>query len=166
MRLNLGEILEIPGGSVPFSCQLDAERLMLPSVSAFEGPVTAAGTVCNSAGALTLYGAIHADMTRICDRCMSPYRQTKDLPVELHLSADPDSGDDPEMFPIEPDGTLELSDALETSFILDMDAKSLCREDCLGLCERCGANLNDGPCTCRRQTDPRLAVLGQLLDKE
>ena len=36
---------------------------------------------------------------------------------------------------------------------------------CKGLCERCGANLNDGPCGCKATADPRLAVLEQLLDK-
>ena len=31
-------------------------------------------------------------------------------------------------------------------------------------CPRCGANLNDGPCGCKPEKDPRLAVLEQLLD--
>ena len=34
------------------------------------------------------------------------------------------------------------------------------------LCDRCGKNLNDGPCGCTAETDPRLAVLGQLLEQE
>ena len=32
------------------------------------------------------------------------------------------------------------------------------------LCPRCGADLNLGPCGCKREKDPRLAVLEQLLD--
>ena len=39
-------------------------------------------------------------------------------------------------------------------------------EDCKGLCSTCGKNLNLGPCGCRKQIDPRFAVLEQLLDKE
>ena len=39
-------------------------------------------------------------------------------------------------------------------------ASALCR------CDRCGKNLNDGPCDCVPEADPRLAVLGQLLEQE
>ena len=35
-----------------------------------------------------------------------------------------------------------------------------------GLCEHCGKNLNDGPCGCPKEIDPRMAVLEQLLDNK
>ena len=38
--------------------------------------------------------------------------------------------------------------------------------DCAGLCDRCGANLNLGPCRCQKPRDPRMAVLEQLLDNK
>ena len=57
----------------------------------------------------------------------------------------------------------DLDEILTTAFVLNMDSKLLCRPDCKGLCCRCGKNLNDGPCGCRPEVDPRLAVLGQLL---
>jgi uncharacterized protein len=57
-----------------------------------------------------------------------------------------------------------LDEVLTTLFILDMDTKFLCREDCAGLCPQCGKNLNDGPCGCKKPRDPRMAVLEQLLD--
>ncbi|MGI6029666.1 MAG: YceD family protein [Candidatus Heteroscillospira sp.] len=166
MRLNLNEIIEIPGGSVPFRCELDAERLKGPSVLSFEGTPVAEGIVRNIAGALTLTGSIRADMLRVCDRCMGEYRQEKLLPVEVHLSVEVEDDENPDIYPIENDGWLELSDVLETCFILDMEAKSLCKDDCAGLCQTCGANLNLGSCNCRASIDPRLAVLGQLLDRE
>ncbi|MDP3487678.1 MAG: DUF177 domain-containing protein [Bacillota bacterium] len=41
----------------------------------------------------------------------------------------------------------------------------LCRTECLGLCSVCGANLNVEECKCgERIIDPRLAVLGRLLN--
>ena len=45
-----------------------------------------------------------------------------------------------------------------------MDSRFLCREDCKGLCPKCGKDLNDGPCKCGEDQDPRLAVLAQLLE--
>ena len=69
MRLNLREIIEIPGGSVPFSQELDTALLDFPSVRAYTAPITAEGKVVNTAGILTLQGKLHAEMLCVCDRC-------------------------------------------------------------------------------------------------
>ena len=69
MRLNLREIIEIPGGSVPFSQELDTALLDFPSVRAYTAPITAEGKVVNTAGILTLQGRLHAQMLCVCDRC-------------------------------------------------------------------------------------------------
>ena len=54
-----------------------------------------------------------------------------------------------------------------TDLLLALPTKHLCREDCRGLCPRCGKNLNEGLCGCREdKVDPRLAVLAQLMDGE
>ena len=57
----------------------------------------------------------------------------------------------------------DLTDIVRTAFVLNMDSRLLCREDCKGLCFRCGKDLNEGPCGCQAEADPRLAVLKTLL---
>lgn len=164
MRINLCEIIEMSGKSLPFSVQLETERLMLPSIKEFLSPPHAAGEIVNTAGALTLKGSISSNLVRICDRCGCEYEVSLETPVIAKLAADFTGDDDPEIFAL--DGNwLDLSDVLEICFILSMEQKSLCAEDCAGLCSKCGKNLNDGPCGCKKEIDPRLAVLGQLLDK-
>lgn len=166
MKLDLREIIEVPGGRVPFRCRLEPEELDFPSVAAFLSPPEAEGEVRNTAGVLTLTGTLHAEMQRICDRCGRHFSQEKTLALEVPLSAETpaeDMGGDADLFYLE-DGALDLTEVLETCFILDMEAKCLCREDCKGLCPGCGADLNEGPCACRKSTDPRMAVLEQLLD--
>ena len=64
------------------------------------------------------------------------------------------------------DGAVDVGDLARTAMILEMDAKTLCSEDCRGLCPGCGVNLNQGSCTCRKEADPRLAVLASLLKKD
>ena len=62
---------------------------------------------------------------------------------------------------------LELDEVLIPELILDMEMAVLCREDCKGLCPKCGANLNRGECGCsRREIDPRLAVLQRILEEK
>ena len=86
--------------------------------------------------------------------------------VHGHLGevADVDTSTPNTLFVIDRGGNELLVPARE-EFILDMDMKFLCREDCKGLCSTCGKNLNLGPCGCRKEIDPRFAVLEQLLDK-
>ena len=163
MRLDLREIIEIPGGSVPFSCELETDRLDFPAVVAYKSAPKAEGRVKNEAGVLHLTGSITAEMTCLCDRCGAEFDGTKRTELDATI-VEEDTGVNPELFILEGD-EIDLSEILSTCFILDMDSKFLCSEDCKGLCSGCGKNLNLGPCGCQKKIDPRFAVLEQLLDK-
>ena len=163
MRLNLREIIEIPGGSVPFEAELDTENLYFPSVTAYISNPRAVGQVKNEAGVLHLTGKLVAEMVCVCDRCGAEFDSVKELELDATI-VEEDTGINPELFVLEGD-EIDLSEVLSTCFILDMETKFLCSEDCKGLCSGCGKNLNLGACECRKPVDPRFAVLEQLLDK-
>ena len=44
--------------------------------------------------------------------------------------------------------TIILDDIISTFFIMNFPSKILCMENCKGLCDKCGQNLNDGECDC------------------
>ena len=163
MKLDLREIIEVPGSSVSFACELETETVMFPHIREYITPPRASGVVKNSAGLLTLEGTLTARLTQVCDRCLEEFTADKTVPLSAVLADSPQDAESAEVFPLSGD-ELDLSDVLEALFVLEMDSKSLCREDCLGLCPDCGANLNEGDCSCGKKIDPRLAVLGQLLD--
>lgn len=164
MFLDLHELIEVPGRRADFACELDGERLAFPALVRFLGPVKAAGVVKNEAGILSLEAEIDAEMRLCCDLCAAEFTRRLALPIRATLQADaPEDDEDDTLFPLEGDG-IDVSSVLETCFILQTDMRFLCRPDCRGLCPRCGKNLNDGPCGCTEDVDPRLAVLGQLLD--
>ena len=96
MKLNLREIIEIPGGSVPFAQELDTALLDFPSVRAYTAPITAEGKVVNTAGILTLQGKLHAQMLCVCDRCGAEFPRTVDLDLHADITADAQD-DDPEV---------------------------------------------------------------------
>ncbi|MBR3292888.1 MAG: DUF177 domain-containing protein [Oscillospiraceae bacterium] len=163
MRLNLSRIIEIPGESVSFETELETEGLEFPAVRAYLTKPHAVGRVVNEAGVLRLEGTLTAELDCVCDRCGTPITRTKQTPLHATI-VEEDDGENPELFLLE--GTeIDLDEILVTNFVLDMESKLLCREDCQGLCHRCGKNLNLGPCGCGKEKDPRLAVLEQLLDK-
>ena len=163
MRLNLSSIIEVPGGSVPFECELETDGLDFPSVRAYVGKPHAEGRVFNEAGILHLKGTLTAEMICVCDRCGEEFESLKQMQLDATI-VEENPEDDPSLYVLQ-GNEIDLDEILSTCFILDMETKFLCREDCKGLCPTCGRNLNLGPCGCRKSLDPRFAVLEQLLDK-
>jgi uncharacterized protein len=82
--------------------------------------------------------------------------------VRILFTEDQDN-EDPAAVIIPPrSADLELGDVIREALILAAPEYPLCREDCRGLCPRCGAELNEGPCGCRSEADPRWAALDAL----
>jgi len=165
MWLDLSKIIEMPGAETGFELTLDPEHLTDPAVQGYASLPEASGKVVNTAGLLNLRGTVKANMTLTCDRCGRSFDREKVLRVDVPLVADAEEEVGPEVFEIEGDG-IDVSEVLETCFILDMETKHLCSEDCKGLCPTCGKDLNEGPCDCTKPRDSRFAVLQQLLDDE
>ena len=163
--MNLHEILITPGSRLPFRQELSIERLDDPSILEYSVIPLGEGIIENTAGALMLRGSIKARMRCTCDRCTAEFEKLVDLPLEIPLATELQDEEDPDYYLIDGD-ELDLCDLLETAFILGMDTQYVCKEDCKGLCWRCGANLNYEPCRCKAETDPRLAVLEQLLENK
>ena len=163
MSIDLRAVIQNPGSRLPFRRELAADRLNSPSVVSFIEPPVGEGVIANNAGALTLRGSITAALRCVCDRCTAEFEKRVDIPLEVPLATELQDEENPDYFLLEGD-ELDIDDLLESGYILNMDSQFLCREDCKGLCPRCGADLNDGPCDCGKELDPRLAVLEQLLD--
>ena len=131
----------------------------------FAHPVRVSGAVRNMAGALSLEGTAETTLELVCDRCLKPFSQDLALPVSTLLAEELEDEENDKIVLLQ-DGAADLDEIFTTALVLSMDAKHLCSEDCKGLCPTCGADLNLGPCQCRKEPDPRFAALAQLLDKE
>ena len=161
--MNLHELLLNPGSRLPFRCELSTDRLDFPAGLSYTAAPVGEGFIVNNAGALTLRGTLSAAMRCVCDRCAAEFDREVSYPLDVPLASELQDEENPDYFLLEGD-ELDLEELLETVFILNMDTRFLCRADCKVLCSRCGNNLNEGTCDCRTESDPRLAVLEQLLD--
>jgi len=152
---------------VPFETALDLSDLDFGGCCPAQEPVLAKGTVKNSAGVLLMHGTVETTLHGVCDRCAKPFLRKVSYPLEAVLVKELESEEDADewVFLIEND-CADLTDIIRTAFVLNMDSRLLCKEDCKGLCFRCGKDLNEGPCDCQPEADPRLAVLKQLLKGE
>ena len=164
MRLNLREIIHVPGASLPFEFSLDLSGEVFFGEQPVTNPVLVSGRVRNTADVLTLEGTATSELEYTCDRCMKPFRREKTVELQ-YLLAEAIEGEDEEEIVLLEDGEVDIGELAYTAFILDMDTKHLCSEDCKGLCPGCGVDLNETACRCKKQVDPRWAALEQLLDK-
>lgn len=116
-------------------------------------------------GVLFLRAQAQYAIEKPCDRCGKRTRRefTREFSHTLVMSLEDMEPDDDEVISV-PDGTADLSQVFREDVLLDLPAKFLCREDCKGLCPRCGKDLNEGECSCDRgEIDPRLEALKALL---
>ena len=166
MLLGLSKIIECPGESVSFSTSVDLSDLRFGNCCPVSEPVLASGTVRNTAGVLMMKGMITTTIHGVCDRCANDFTRDEEIPLDVVLVTEmaDEENEDEWVFPLEGDSA-DLEDIVRTVFVLNMDSKLLCSDDCKGLCHRCGKNLNDGPCDCQKELDPRFAALRQLLEK-
>ena len=164
MLLGLSKIIDCPGASVPFSASVDLSDLQFGTCCPAREPVTASGVVRNTAGVLVMTGTVSARLEGVCDRCASEFTRDVEYPIDAVLVTElaDEENEDEWVFPLEGDSA-DLDDIIRTVFVLNLDSKLLCREDCKGLCCGCGKNLNEGPCSCQKELDPRFAALKQLL---
>ena len=71
--------------------------------------------------------------------------------------------DDYDDYIVVENNVLDLDALINEEIQLFLPIKMLCKEDCKGLCQGCGKNLNYEKCECEKEVDPRLAALSDLL---
>lgn len=164
MKLDLKQIASQPGQVLPFAFQLDLSQVEWNGSYPMPEPISVEGSVRNMAGALLLQASLTGTLSLTCDRCAKPFTREKRVDYETLLAMELENGESDDIVLVDRDGVLDLDELMGDVFLLNLDTKNLCSEDCKGLCPGCGANLNEESCRCRKEVDPRLAKLAQLLE--
>ena len=123
---------------------------------------------------IRLQGKLDTSLEVVCARCLEPVVYKVDRSFDLlYRPLGTDAGHE-ELSVTDAEAeigyyqgeSLLLEDALREQVLLAVPLKTLCREDCRGLCPHCGKNLNDGECACAEQMeDPRWAALKEIRDR-
>jgi len=110
-------------------------------------------------------GRLTSQVRGACRRCLADVTVPVGVSVEALFTEEPDAAD-PSVYVIPPNTTvLDLSEAVREELLLGIPEYVLCRDDCAGLCPRCGQDWNQGPCSCPGLTDSRWAGLEALKGK-
>jgi uncharacterized protein len=115
-----------------------------------DGPVEVRGRLQETGQAEFFWHATLTGRFRgACRRCLTEFTYPFATDVDALFSANPDAADDPSVYPLDqPVSRVDVRHAVREELALSTTGFPLCREDCAGLCSRCGADLNAGPCSC------------------
>lgn len=162
MLVNLKDIFA--GGSpITIDYQMDLSEEEAPGGGfPFPEPVHITGRIENRAGVVLLHAHVEAARNARCDRCLLPVVKPMDVSLENVLVTE-SQGDDSDEILVCSEQMLDMDALVKTNLMLALPMKELCREDCKGLCPRCGKNLNEGPCACKPEGHPAFQKLREML---
>lgn len=167
--------------------QLDTEPLAFDERLSLEPERLGGGTVASAVavrlgGEVRVHGGVYAVAGRCraegalaCARCLEPVAWSADESFSVEYRRAPDGGGDRELGLEEDelevsflDGDqLDLEELAVEQVLLALPMRTLCAEDCAGLCPRCGANRNlPEACRCQPEPDPRWQGLAGLAERE
>lgn len=164
MKIDIGKLFDADEQEIPIKLEMDLSQIKWWNGNPFQAPAVVSGTVGNKLGIVTINYSVEAELKALCDRCLKEEAKDVKYCFTHILMRSLNDVDNDEYIVIE-DGILDLLELVNADVLLELPIKSLCSEDCKGLCPQCGANLNETSCGCKAKTvDPRLEALLQLLD--
>lgn len=140
-------------------------------VEAIESPIDVKIEIYRVGQKFVLNGVFKGTLRVICDRCLDTYSQEIESGFNSFLIPAPEDVEKAELELMEDDmevafirdDEVNLHDIIREQLYLSLPIKCLCSNNCLGLCAKCGSNLNKISCEClKEQGHPGFAILNKL----
>ena len=165
--LPISQIVGKTGESMEFSLSEQIENTAgYPDVVCFSEPVTIEGVLKNTGKQMVLNAVCCTEAKILCSRCLAEVN----VPISFQIEetfypagyTEQEKEKEAETFS---DDRIDVSGIIERGILAGLPMKVVCREQCKGLCSKCGKNLNEGPCSCdHTEFDPRLESLRSLFN--
>ena len=168
MQLNISKVLNEPNSEFIFESKLDISDFEpTEGIVSFPKEVDVKLEIKNILQSVSLTLKVNVLYFTVCDRC------AKDItvPIEFEFESAVKVGSeleilDDDILVIDSSDSLDLKELVINVLLMNLPMKTLCSEDCKGLCSDCGIDLNVSECDCKKnKIDPRLSALKKLLDK-
>lgn len=167
MKADISDVTRVNGASL----ELDFTEDKIVGAQLMEGytiskPVSFSGNLTNMDGILELDGRLKTGYRVKCFRCLGEIEGQLD--IEMFESIVDGKSEVDELDAYTYTGNfLELDKIVEDNIILNLPMRQVCTQECKGLCQNCGANLNEGPCSCKEDSvNPQLDSLKNFFDRK
>jgi len=139
-RCETGETIQFdvsePGEQFGFPEQIEVTKIV--------GKVTA----IKLDDSIVASGNFVADATLICDRCLDNFPGKIKFSFEREYALDR-KGESEDGLYVDKLGNIDLTNAIHDELLLAVPTQNFCKDDCPGICQGCGQNLNHEKCTCK-----------------
>ncbi len=172
MRFNVAQLLKSPAGA---SREYDLDEDITGIDGALDVVTALVGRVkfLRTGNGILVTGHVQTAIRVPCRRCLTPVNVLieVDLEEQFRPSVDiwtgailPLEAGEEEATRTDAHHILDLTEVVRQNLLINVPMAPLCSLQCRGLCPRCGANWNEGPCGCQHEEDdPRLTILRGLL---
>jgi uncharacterized protein len=169
VKVNVGSILEIRGGTIQFQGQEELEisdsRLGLK----LSKPIQVNGAITNTGKDFLVQAEVDCEYQVNCGRCLESFNASQKVSIQEqfvsgNLSHENDSvAEDDQVYSFKGD-VIDLYDCFREQILLAFPMSYVCRPNCKGFCAICGQNLNQRSCNCKINTyNPQFEKLKDLL---
>jgi len=166
------ELANVPIRRKPIELTFQPDQIDLYADEAvLAGPVAFTGETEKVDERVHVRGTVKAEADVACFRCLEPVRKNLDISFDDVYVGPEEEPDDDEVVladedldvAIAEDGEIDMADVVREQLLLALDDQVLCRDDCRGLCPKCGGNRNLLDCKCiENEIDPRWSALKGL----
>lgn len=166
------DLLQIEPLPYQFSDELQPDAIGLDEEAArLISPVKVNGTISKADVRYLVEGSLDFQMELDCTRCLETVDTDQTLkfkasyvsPEDYGNSADTELTDDDLEVSIVENSKIDLTELVREQVLLNLPTRFLCKEDCQGLCPKCGKNKNKEGCSCEeKEIDPRWEALKKL----
>ena len=133
----------------------------------FPENVHVCGEIKNAGGYIPLTATCSVTLEGACARCLNPVSEKLDIEFHRTVADKLESEDEDDEYLLVVEDCIDVGEPIEDETALSLPARLLCSEDCKGLCQKCGADLNLGKCGCpENEPDPRWAALKKLFENK
>lgn len=171
MQINLTELFTRDGKELDVTADLDMTSLSTPEgeYELAEAEPVKLHFVNIGDRTLTAEGSVKLSLMIPCSRCLEPVKVPFSLDLARTFDMKLSSRERAESLEEQPylqGYTLDVDQLVCDELYLNLPMKVLCKEDCKGICNRCGANLNKTACDCDRSSlDPRMSVIQDIFNQ-
>ena len=166
------DLMTLGNSPLDFEFSLKAREIDLEGEQAkLKNAVNVYGTLTKHIAQTDVEATISADLEIECTRCLQAIEQKLEFVFEAAFvtkehyttAKEAEIGAKDLDVSIVEDDKIDLSELVREQILLNLPEQVFCREECKGLCEKCGANLNLIDCNCReKEIDPRWSALKNL----